>query len=140
MPLQQLKQTASDACVATCCAMLLNRPAEEVVDEFHSDFTNYIKTVEEYLRENGVIVRRTDDRTTLLYERIYMLLVPSLNTPGMFHEILADTRGGQITIYDPSRHYRYSILPEKGEHPLLSWVIDYEVVEAPALDYKVVEH
>jgi len=139
MSIKHLSQTGHDACVATCCAMLLALPAEQVVDEFHKDFTNYLKTPEEYLAQHGVKVRRTEDRNTLLFNRIYMLLVPSLNTPGMFHQILADTRGGKVTIYDPSRHYRYSMSPEKGEHQLLSWVIDYEVIEAPALDYKLEE-
>lgn len=138
MPLQELKQTQSDACVATCCAMLLNRPVEEVIEEFHKDFTNYLKTTDEYLAEQGVKVRRTEDRTTLLFNRIYMLLVPSINTPGMFHQILADTRHGKVVIYDPSRNLRYSMEPQgEMERQLMSWVIDYEVVEAPALDYKL---
>ncbi|QQM14132.1 hypothetical protein pVco14_082 [Vibrio phage pVco-14] len=125
-------------CVSACAAMLMGRPVDTVVDEFHDDFQNFYIELDSYLAKHGVHIKRTVNRQFLDHGKVYVLLVPSLNSPAHFHQVLADTRGGKVTIYDPARKgcQRY-VGPgqalEPGETEIITWVIDYEVICAPAI-------
>lgn len=125
-------------CVSACAAMLMDRPVEAVVDEFHDDFYNYFIELDSYLAKHGVKLERTVNRQFLEHGAVYVLLVPSLNSHAHFHQVLADTRGAEVKIYDPARKgtQRYvgpSQAVEPGETEIISWVIDYKVVKAPAI-------
>jgi len=107
-----------------------------VVDEFHPLFANYDIDPKQYLGDKGVEVKRTEDRQKLEIDKVYMLLVPSINSMGAFHMVLCDTRDSDMVISDPARvgSQRYvGHDAEPGETELLSWSIEYEVVHAPSI-------
>lgn len=143
------RQPDQHTCVAACLAMVLNRPVQEVVDEFHADFEQRKHEVDQYACTQGALLARTEDRQRLQANKVYFLLVPSLNSPGMFHQVLADTRHG-FEIFDPARQgtqaycgrSEFDLMGEPGYTQILTWIIDYEVIHAPAigiLNYEAAE-
>lgn len=138
MTIKLQHQPDNITCVSACAAMLMDRPVDSVVDEFHKDFYNFFIELDSYLAQHGVKVKRTVNRQFLDHGKVYVLLVPSLNSPAHFHQVLADTRGPEVKIYDPARKgtQRYvgpGQAVEPGETEIITWVIDYEVTKAPAI-------
>lgn len=63
-PIRPQIQPTSKSCVSACLAMLLNRPAAEVVKEFHDNYMSGHRDVEWYLTQQGLKVTKmftTDD-------------------------------------------------------------------------------
>lgn len=143
MTIQLKHQPTANTCVATCLAMITGLPVETVIDEFHDEFMGYNLDVKTYLETKGVIVERTEDRHALGFDSVYLLIVPSLNSIGQFHCVLCDTRqpdeNTAMTIYDPARKtsQRYTAHAhdaEPGETPIMTWIIDWKIVHAPAIN------
>lgn len=136
MTIELVRQPTSNTCASACIAMLTGLPVETVVDEFHWGFTNHLLAIDDYLKSKGVIVKRTEDRQRIEFETVYMLIVPSLNATGQFHVVLCDTRECTMDVTDPARRCSRRYVghdAERGETELLSWIIDWEVVHAPAI-------
>lgn len=132
-------QPTGDSCASTCCAMILGIPAQQIVDEFHARFTAYEMDEQEYLAEHCVVIEPVAKRWAPVESgHVYMLTVPSLNNNGMFHAILLDYRDHTNPIvYDPAPEGRprYSLNPEKLlDAKLVSWMVEWVVVRAPALE------
>lgn len=137
MRIIQQQQVKDSGCVSACAAMILQRPVECVTDEFHQPYMNYEIELDEYLSKNGVTALRTEHRTIIEADSIYVLLVPSLNAIGTLHSVVLDTRFGANKVYDPARNgaQRYTLDPEAdpGFTMLTSWIIDYKITHAPFL-------
>jgi hypothetical protein len=135
MSIHLQKQPGFMMCVSACVAMILRRPVDHVVDEFHKPFMDFEIEVDTYLAKQGVEAVRTMDRYTLHPNCVYMVTVPSLNSIGKFHEVIVDMRTEKV--YDPSREpaqqYEIEVSGEPGFTGLMSWIIDYEIVHAPAI-------
>lgn len=130
------QQPTANTCVSACLAMLTGMPVELVVDDFHEEFENHITSIPEYLAEKGVIVKRTEDRQAIGFDKVYLLVVPSLNCVGQFHMVVCDTRWGSMDIKDPARTGSQRYVghdAEPGETEIMSWIIDWEVAHAPAI-------
>ena len=53
--IKHVKQPTLNTCVSACLAMILNRPVEEVIAEFHDRYyNNWEITISEYLVQNNV--------------------------------------------------------------------------------------
>lgn len=131
------RQVDNVTCVSACAAMLMGRPVEAVVDEFHDSFQKYTIDLNTYLARNGVYVERVN-HSHLQEGAVYILLVPSLNAPAQFHQVVADTRGDKIKIYDPAREGRQRYVApgeavEPGETEIITWVAEFRVLSAPAI-------
>lgn len=124
-------------CVSACIAMLLNRPVEEVTAEFHEDYRSGKKRARDFLEANGVRLVAGDPEGDLREDGIYLLGVPSLNLPGIMHQIIAVTDNDGFRVYDPNEGYTgrlfYSEVAEPGSKPILGYRIDYEILWCPAM-------
>ena len=131
------KQCISKGCVSACLAMLTNQPVEQVTEEFHKAYVERLTDIADYLQNHNVEIIRTANRELIEFEKVYLLMVPSLNTLGLFHEVILDTRNHQIQLYDPAREGSQQYTVDKDAGPgftrLTSWIIDYEITVAPAI-------
>ena len=132
-------QTQSDpkGCVSACIAMLLNRPVEEVTAHFHGDYINGCRTACHYLTSHGVRLVAGDPEGVIDWDRTFLLGVPSLNLPGIMHQIIVTTYNYEIKVFDPNEGYFgrkfYSEIIEPGATALLGFRIDYEIIWCPAM-------
>lgn len=142
-------QPTSTSCTSACMAMLLNRPVEQVVEEFHDPWTKHETDPERYLEPFGIECKTFDGiwGTLAEPENLYLLTVPSLNKPGHLHHVLLDLRGDLPVVFDPNRgrireglgqaEYQWPVnyyIPwdETPKHScetkLTSWIIDAEII------------
>lgn len=129
-------QPTHNSCISTCIAMVAGLPAQVAYDHYHDKLWAKEISIERILCQLGVdYIRTFYDGGTVYADRVYIVVVPSLNCPGEFHQVVMDTRGGEIKVLDPcqgldGRKY-YAWQPEKGEDdmavPLTSWLNEYEV-------------
>lgn len=132
-------QTQCDpkGCVSACIAMLLNRPVEEVTAEFHADYHAGVIKTRKYLEDHGVRLVAGDPEGGLDWDKMFLLGVPSLNLPGIMHQIIVTTFGDEFRVYDPNEGYAgrlfYSEVTEPGARHILGYRIDYEVLWCPAM-------
>lgn len=128
-------QTRNDNCTSACIAMILEKEVEEVTIEFHDLYLNGKLRPDEYLRQNGLIVRPilSVDRT-IVFGNVYLFAVPSLNMEATLHSIVADTRNDILEIYDPRKGtgYKYYVYgdyeKDKMAVNLKSYIIDVEII------------
>lgn len=85
------------------------------------------------LDELKVKYRRCEHHEIIELNKVYLVAVPSLNMPGLFHQIIMDTRAG-LEILDPNRgvkgrkYYVLSVSPRSSKQvKLRAWILDYEV-------------
>lgn len=135
MEIKLQKQTAHNGCVAACLAMLLDRPVSEVTEEFNKAYHAYETDPVSYAQAHGLEINYPHPSkfaNITHYGYIYVLTVPSLNTPGMLHSVVCDCRTpGDIKVYDPATGQVYMSPDEyigtPGTTKLVSWVVSYVV-------------
>jgi len=132
-------QPTPDSCMSTCIAMLLGLSAEQVIDEFHDDYKNNNKRASSYIQEKGFFCKclNTEERN-LWPDRLYLLVVPSLNIQGGTHSVVADTRNDMFRILDPNNgkegrkyyreDYHSSDTLEENEVQIKGYIIELEVL------------
>ena len=130
------KQPTRDTCTSACLAMILGTPVDEVVEEFHKDWTEGKTDPAHYLVKKGVKlqIHREPYDNTVLWGKVYLLTVPSLNVKARTHHVVVDMRGGEGKgiVYDPNEGWtdkaRYvgwtKGREEIEQYPLKSWLID----------------
>ena len=130
-------QPTSMSCIATCMAMLVDRPAHFVDQEFSLDYMSGVRDVPMFLAEYGsrCIPWLSAGIHQFTEGKLYLATVPSLQLPGLFHQIIIDTRFGELEVYDPTKGYdgklHYVASPDtedKTAWPLRSFIIDYEII------------
>lgn len=135
-PLVHQKQPTGNTCMSACLAMILDRPVQNVIDEFHDSFESFEMTIGDALHLNGVPFiagRGANQNITIYHDYVYVLVAPSLTSPGILHQILLDTRDGKLVVYDPLKGTGkpYYTLDESDESEqaikLVSWLVDYQV-------------
>ncbi|MGL5525651.1 MAG: hypothetical protein ACRDCY_18040 [Aeromonas veronii] len=139
-------QTLANNCVSACLAMVLNKPVEQVTEEFHNKYWQHAKTPFDYLKDYGCsgFVPTVDKAGKLQEGYIYLLRVPSLSERGQFHGILLDARNVNICeppkVYDPAVTSRQKyIYPGQLNDPLkefelVSWIVECAISYSPALE------
>lgn len=135
MQIKLQKQTAHNGCVAACLAMLLDRPVSDVTEEFNKAYHAYELDAVVYADRHGLRLNYPQPGPTMHlpnFGKIYILTVPSLNTPGMLHSVVCDCRTpGDIKVYDPATGQVYMSPDEyigtPGTTKLVSWVVSYVV-------------
>lgn len=143
--IEQVQQEPS-GCAAACMAMLTDLPLKQVMEEFHNLYWESKITTANYLRSKGVLVvvePKVTDSHALYSDAIHLLVVPSLGSAAGFHNIVADSRGGVVTVLDPAKGTgpttRYYVMPDAPEldvereeydplaYPLLTWFTELVV-------------
>lgn len=126
------------SCMAACLAMLLERDVEEVDSEFSLDYVRGYIDVATYLYRQGIFAQPhiTAGMHQIRPGRLYLATVPSLQLPGLFHQIIIDARFSDVKVYDPCKglqgkqYYSYDHIAEGNDlaYPLRSFLIDYEII------------
>jgi len=103
----QQQQPTQNSCVSTSLAMLLGRPAKEVIEEFHDLYFANKAEVHDYLQVSGF----EEDKDFFClgvkdqyaeWGNVYLGAAPSLNLERYLHYILLDyRRTGELVVYDP---------------------------------------
>lgn len=131
------KQPTGNSCVSTCIAMITGTPASEVVENYHEMFSNHEIEIADILDDFDVEYGRPLAGNQRMFAgHVYLLIVPSLNLQGQFHEIVCDYRdGNNVKVLDPSKGHagkRYYALQEEVDDdedglafPLISWMVEY---------------
>ena len=131
------QQPTSKNCVCTCLAMLLEKPADEVISEFHDDYIKGIN-VDIYLSNYGILARAMLTTVRGWSDgKLYLIAVPSLNTESFMHQIICDCRDPKnFKVFDPNQgriDKKYYVWKHPNELQELevnleSYVFDYEIV------------
>lgn len=137
-PIKHKTQKSIMSCIPTCLAMLLDKDPEQVYDEFTKDYIHGFTDVSTYLHKHGVFAQPhiTAGMHQIRPGRLYLATVPSLQLPGLFHQIIIDARFGDVKVYDPCKglqgkqYYSYDHVAEGNDlaYPLRSFLIDYEII------------
>lgn len=115
-------QPTNNTCVATCLAMLANRPVVELLEQgIHHDYTVGDAGYGELFKKLGLKFKSFDtaNRNSItLSGGVYLVGVPSLNNIAGMHEILVEVSedGMCWTIFDPN--YRAQHKRADGAPPL----------------------
>lgn len=136
------KQPTRNCCTSTCLAMILNRPVQEVYDEFHDHWYNkHDKSVQDYLDaliaggENiSYRTAQPSEMNRLHSGGLYLCTVPSLNVPGGLHHIVIDFRDDKFIVYDPIKGWEGSKFyvghdedpDQEGAFVIHTWIKDIE--------------
>ena len=96
------QQPTWNSCVSACVAMILNKPVDEVVSEFHEDYYAGKLDPDEYLTKSGVNCEVLLTNAKLEMGHIYICSVPSLNKQALTHAILIDMRDECWSLFDPN--------------------------------------
>ena len=137
--IKHVKQPTLNTCVSACLAMILNKPVEKVIEEFHSRYyNNWEITISEYLTKNGVQHHCSEGggRETLHMGGLFLCTVPSLNIPGALHQIVIDMTDHKFIVHDPIKGWEgkkfYVGADQDPEVPgasiIHSWVKDVEIL------------
>lgn len=103
MNINHQQQPTWNTCVSACIAMILNKPADEVVSEFHEDYYEEKLDADEYLQSKGVDCEVLLTNAKLETGYIYLCSVPSLNLQARTHMIVLDMREECWSLYDPNK-------------------------------------
>lgn len=105
------QQPTGTSCVSACIAMILNKPVNDIIGEFHDNYHNEKVEVDDYLAKKGVVANNPIE-----WNKIYIVVVPSLDHNGKMsmsstHQVLMDTTCNKTIIHDPLKgtHYYYSM-------------------------------
>lgn len=137
--IKHVKQPTLNTCVSACLAMILNKPVEDVIEEFHSRYyNNWEITISEYLTKNGVKHHCSEGggRETLHMGGLFLCTVPSLNIPGALHQIVIDMTDHKFIVHDPIKGWegkKFYVGPdqdaeETGAFIIHTWVKDVEIL------------
>jgi hypothetical protein len=140
--LKHQTQPTPMSCVCTCLAMLMDCPAQEVIDKYHRDyFELQVTEVHHILSHEGFIYKQgmAGQVLPLLPGALYLLTVASLNIPGGLHQVLVDYRDEALpVVLDPAKGYKGrkyytfdTIEADSVEQAfvLSSWIIDYTITD-----------
>lgn len=135
----QQTQPTPLSCACTCIAMLVGKPAQEMIDEHHYSFYHEGAELCCILDAEGINYKtyRTTETMRMVPGFLYLLTVPSLNIKGGNHEVLVDFRDVTNPVcYDPAKGYKdrfYYTFDEMEVDEnvwafgLHSWVIDLQI-------------
>lgn len=129
-------QPTDDSCMVTCIAMVIGKPVSSVYENYHKQLFNFKgENLSSILDKYGIphFVNCSAITNTMHENNLFFLCVPSLNTTGGTHQILAINDNGFITIFDPAmglEDTKYYVYDNGGhefkenEVQLKSWLID----------------
>lgn len=91
------------SCVSTCMAMIVGRPAQEVIEEMHKPYRDGDLTMRQMLERLGVEYTAffSLDCPPLADEGVYLCTSPSLNIEGGNHQILIEVTDDGYFVFDP---------------------------------------
>lgn len=136
-PLKHQKQPDNKTCTSTCLAMILDKPVEEVIEEFHQKYMDYKMLPSDYLRSKGVNFKKyLSEDNSIQGNHLYLITVPSLNITAGIHHILLDARyypEEPVKVYDPqegtgNKFYVYKESDNPDSHPLGGYLVDLEIL------------
>jgi len=121
-----VNQQDDKSCVVACIAMITGKPYEEIRACFkEDDIPVYPHAQDAVLCKYGFVTKR-NTLQSLYPHGIYILSVPSLNTPAQMHAVVLDTT--DYVIYDPQqgrpdrKFYTYSMIQSWGAaDEIISW-------------------
>lgn len=142
LEIKLVQQPTADSCTSACLSMLTGIPVNEVISDFHHRWKdpNDGYDPSSYLMEKGCpfIVSRDPFNNFLVWGRVYLLTVPSLNVEGGLHHIVVDVRGEEEKVFDPNegkegRRYYYGWSGATIKSPLAvklhGWIVDLWLAE-----------
>lgn len=104
MTINFVQQPTSDTCTSACLAMITGVNVNDVIDDFHMDWTSKATNPSEFLSHN--YVRHTVNKDVFCnrveWGFIYLLTVASLNIDGGLHHIVLDLTGDSAIVLDPN--------------------------------------
>lgn len=139
--IKHVKQPTLNTCVSACLAMILNKPVEKVIEEFHSRYyNNWEITISEYLTKNGVPHHCSEGggRETLHMGGLFLCTVPSLNIPGALHQIVIDMTDHKFIVHDPIKGWegkKFYVGPDQDPEELGAFIIHTWVKDVEILPY-----
>jgi hypothetical protein len=91
------------SCVSTCLAMIVGRPAADVIEELHKPYRDGDLTLREMLEYLGVKYTAfySVDTPPLADEGVYLCTAPSLNIEAGNHQILIEVTDEKYFVLDP---------------------------------------
>lgn len=101
----KLQQQPNDnTCVSTCMAMILDEPADTVINDFHQGYIdpNVTNKVTDYLNAYGLPYTVCNFETPIVEKGVYLVTVPSVNTRTALHNIVVVGDDSGYSIYDPN--------------------------------------
>jgi len=107
MKITHQTQPTWNSCTSTCLAMMINMPAQQVIDEFHDKFHARQLFEDDFLDSKGIKYECANRNEQIESAGIYLLTVPSLNIEGGGHSIVyhvypAETEGSFYhDLHDP---------------------------------------
>lgn len=140
--IQHQVQPTWNSCVSTCLAMILDSPAQDIIDEFHDDYHGDKNTIIDYLTSKGLKIKEIPrgQNIDLTKEGLYLINVPSINIRGRTHQLVAniykEDNGFRWQLLDPamgregSEYYVWDAGEEViGESfAILSWEPEFEIL------------
>lgn len=123
------------SCVSTCLAMIVGRPAQEVIEEMHQPYRDGDLTLRQMLERLGVEYKAffSLDCPPLADEGVYLCTSPSLNIEGGNHQILIEVTDENYFVLDPVQgreDRKYYVTRGKGEDIPLAIDLGGFVVDA----------
>lgn len=108
-------QPCNTSCMSTCLAMVTNKPAQDVINQYHEKYRSKCTSIRSMLDSLGVPFTSFDtaDHVVLGDVGVYMVTVPSLNIVAGNHQILIEVRDFDYLVHDPvqGREGRYYYVP-----------------------------
>ena len=123
------------SCVSTCLAMIVGRPAQEVIEEMHQPYRDGDLTLRQMLERLGVEYTAffSLDCPPLADEGVYLCTSPSLNIEGGNHQILIEVTDEGYFVLDPvqgRKDRKYYVARGKGDGISLAVDLGGFVVDA----------
>jgi len=129
-------QIDDKTCTSACIAMILHRPVNEVIEDFHDKFMADEVRASAYLRSQRIRTRAclSEDRD-LTWGFVYLLAVPSINKEAGLHSVVVDMRDeDNPKVFDPQegrdgrKYYKWKDDPDPDGIALKGFTIDAEVI------------
>lgn len=136
MIIKHQMQPTPTSCASTCIAMLLDVPAEEIIEQFHDKYKSGEMNIDQFLTSKNINVEPLlTSYWQAKWDGLYFAIVPSLNMKANLHEIIIDTRNDDVIIYDPNMGKEgkyYYVNNEKEdktelEYGLISYVLEFKI-------------
>lgn len=146
--LKHLTQSTPTSCVSACIAMLLGHDSDESIwEDWGRDYFDCKPdhpSFLQYIQSKGIKVDpeyRTIDMRATSPERVYLVVVPSLNILAGSHQIILDLRSyeGNKYLYDPAegrKDRKYYVINNEAvkdrlQVALSAFAIDCEILDLP---------
>lgn len=133
------------SCVSTALAMIVDRPAQEIIDDMHAPYRSGDLTLRQMLERLGVEYTAfySLDCPPLSDEGVYLCTSPSLNIEGGNHQILIEVTEESYFVLDPVQgreDRKYYVARGKGEGVPLAVELGGFVVDAFISREHLVKH